>query len=157
MDKAEWRALFGESTDLEFQALKDEFGVPKIGDTYTDEEIVDVIGIPIYETRHKTVIERWKRYLMRAENLLLLRERKIGYEIADAEGRMDHSIDRKAKGDKQIRKAGRILGSTNRIDIPEEKRVVYDHTLAWTKRYKQAEREEKKMLTMLLAQAGGLE
>ena len=144
-----WRDGFGMSTDVEFQKLLEAYPNPQIGDRYTDEEISNVIGVEPVVSRYKSVVGRWYRHLMRTSNLLLVRITCVGYEIADADKRLDYAVDRDERANRQKKKALAVLGSTERTEVSPEKRPVYDHKMNYLTRHMQAQVEEKRTLRML--------
>ncbi|MCP4677706.1 MAG: hypothetical protein GY854_19755 [Deltaproteobacteria bacterium] len=144
-----WTTMFGMHTDIELDKLKTAFPQPAPGDSYTDEELGDVIGLEKGEPRHKTVVARWGRYLFRGQNTVLLRVRTVGYRIATADERVDHAVDRKHRAAKQVRRATRVLGATNVADISEEKRPEYEHHMQSLRRLALAEDEDRRAMRML--------
>ena len=145
----DWRTKLGMPTDVEFNRLRDAYPTPQIGDSYTDGEIEEVIKVDRNESRYRSVVSRWKRYLERSRNLLLKRDTMVGYSIANAEERFDISVDHRRRAYRQTRRATRILGSTNVADLPEELHPAYHHHLQAAQRAVQAEMEERRAIKML--------
>jgi len=148
-EEKNWRSLVGMSTDKELEKLTEAYQEPKVGDLYTDDELTEIIGIEREEARHRTVIERWKKYLFKMKNVVLKREKMIGYSVATPDERLDIGVNHKRRASRQVRKATKIIGSTNVAEISENLRSAYNHHLQWAQRTLQAELEEKRAMKML--------
>ena len=148
-DNQKWRSIFGMPTDIELRKIQEEYPNPKTGDKYHDDRLAEIIGFEKQSSRFRTVIERWRRYLMRHNNLLLLRERQVGYFIADAEQRLDHAVEKKERGDRQHRMGLVVLGTTQKAELPLEKQRFYDHHISCLQRNELARLEDKRKMKIL--------
>jgi len=144
---------YGKSTDHELRKLTDKYPSLKENDIIYDSTIESLINIDRKAPRFHTVVERWKRYLMRNYNLLLERyhdeEGKKGYQILNASGRLEHVSKRQKRAENQIKRAFVVLGTTRKEDLPDEQKPYYDHYMGCLSHRIQWQLEEKRTLKML--------
>jgi hypothetical protein len=140
--------FFASVNDRALQALKEEYPDPKPGDQYSYSEIEALTEITDRD-RLRRIFDRFSRFLHNSKNVVILNERGVGWYVANAEQRLDHAVDKKERAYRQTKKAVKVLGSTNRDDLPENKRRFYDHHMLSLSRHAQAYLEDKKALKML--------
>lgn len=141
--------FWGQSTNKELKILNDTYGKPDIGDIFTDAELEGLIDCEVDSSRFKAVISRWRKYLMRSYNLFLIRIRKEGYKVADAEERLGYASSQKIKATKSNSRAIAVAGTTEREDLPEHKKPEYDLITKQLLARKTLEAEEKQQQKLL--------
>jgi hypothetical protein len=127
----------GISTEMELEMLKKHYQDPKVGDRLSDDELEKVIKQERSTNRFKTIMDRYRKYLFKVHNLLLLRDRMVGYYIADEDQRVDHMIGQEKKGSRCYKKAIKVGATTDRDKIPKDKRAAYDFHINYLSRVEQ--------------------
>lgn len=106
----------GMSTDPELRLLDEKFSAIKEGDLLTHEDIEGVTGISRKAARYTTIICRYKKRLLKAKNLHLISEFKVGYHVLTAAERVERNIEDASRGFKIVRRSSERLRN-----VPREK------------------------------------
>lgn len=119
----------GVPTGLDVDALVVKFGVPAPGATILHEDIESVLHLGPTTSRFWSVTAAWRKRLHREHNLVLVGNRKGGFDVLRASERITHAVSRMQQGARIIRKGAEIAAATDRGDLNAEERRVADHAV----------------------------
>jgi hypothetical protein len=122
------RVVNGLSTELDVRKLLDRYGSPAEGTVIAYLDIATVIGHEYGSKRWWTVVSAWRRKLLREHNLCLApKQAGESFEVKDPEGRLKRSFDGHRYGVRRVKRAGKLLVTTDLSRLPPDRRAVADH------------------------------
>jgi hypothetical protein len=109
------RFFGGVPVEPDVKALRDAFGVPKVGQTITDAQVEKITRLDRKEVRYRTVTGQWRKAVLRECNLRVARRGGQFIVLSQLE-RMDEDH---GKFDNVARAVGRVAVDVARIDTAE--------------------------------------
>lgn len=122
--------LGGVPTEPDVKKLIEVFGVPKVGDELTYEQVAEVIGAPIRSYRFRTVTWAWRKLLDRQHNLIVGAVQARGFVVLDNQSRVRFSAGRFKRGLRSVRRASDVASRTDLGGLTPEERRSRDHIVA---------------------------
>jgi len=136
----------GVPTDGDIRLLENEYGIPEIGKIIPYEEVAAVIKYDKDSSRFKTVTQRWRKKIERDHNVIIGTERGIGFVALDNASRVDLGSDKFKYGMKSVRRANKVVSSTDHSDLTDDQVQVAHHVRHVTAALVGAARMESKKL-----------
>lgn len=134
----------GLPTDLDVKKLAERFGVPAPGTLLRHEEIAECIGAAWKSNRYRTVLNQWRRKLLKEQNLDTIVEAGEGLKILRPIERVDASEADFKSSTRKLRKAAVRVSLVDEKTLDEPGRRRRDHLREVTSRlYMQAANESK--------------
>jgi len=114
-------------TAPDVRRLVDAYGVPTIGTLYTHDEIEGVIKESRTSSRYRTVTLAWRRQIEREHDIILGAEPGQGFVALRPEERIDYSGRKLKTGVRAVRRAGRVVSTTDTSKLTREQVERADH------------------------------
>lgn len=121
--------LGGVPTEPDVKKLIEAFPTLKPDDVVTHEEIAAIIGDTHRSSRFRTVVEAWRRALLKLHNIDTKAIRGVGYQVLQPMDRISASIKDYGAG---TRKIVRSVGRARRVEMEKltlEQQRVGEHAI----------------------------
>ena len=122
----------GIPTKVDVETLIAALGIPKLGDTIEYEKVEEVLKLSKNESRFGTVTAAWRRLLEREHNLVVIANRRGGYEVLDNSSRINFATGVADQGYRRVARAGHVAMRTETKDLTPQERKVADHLIKVT-------------------------
>jgi len=134
----------GIPTDSDIRLLEETIGIPEIGKIVPYEDVEEILKISKDSSRFKTVTVRWRKKVERDHNVIIGTERGIGFVAKDSASRIDIGSGKLKSGLKSIRRANKVVSSTDHTDLTDDQIQVARHVRHITSSLVGAARMESK-------------
>lgn len=119
--------LGGVPTKPDVDKLRETYGVPDENTGIPYAAIENLIGCKKGSFRFQTVVNAWRKSLVREHHVVLSPDRGIGLIRLTENGKAELAVSTESKGFRAIRKASVIANITVRSKLSEENRTAIDH------------------------------
>lgn len=114
----------GIPTAIDKAKLEQKYGVPKEGDELTFQDAAKVMGIDRSSCRFHTVMDSWRKDLLRTHNILLVAVGDGVLRAANPDERMDYASRKVASGRRAVGKAVVVAYGTDSKRLDEKKQAA---------------------------------
>ena len=122
--KLYWRGVpVGPDVDV----LDRHFNGLTHGQVLAHDDLSDVMGYSRGSSRYRSVINAWRRQLLREHGIELQSVRSIGLRVMTDPERVDAHVDKAALGIRKIARAGKSLSAIPRSTLTTAARTKADH------------------------------
>jgi len=111
----------GIPTKIDTDRLFAKFGIPKEGDVISFSDCAKIIGVECGSCRFKTVLDSWRRSLLREHNILMVAQGDGTIKAALPDERIDYASRKVASGRRAVGKAIVVAYGTDATRLSEKK------------------------------------
>ena len=116
-------------TELDVNRLVERFGRPELGQLIPYAEVEQTINLTRKDSRWYGVINAWRKRLQNDHRIFIKAINNEGLLAMDDNDKMDKAGKHNEQAFNHIQKAGVLLSHTERANLSDDRKPIYDHAV----------------------------